>query len=118
MLEPNDDTQFEPMPMPVAEYDLKLKRELLMKDLDLLRARLDILKRQTATVARSGASWAHGSARAQLGPYPWAKLAAITGGSFLVVYLLRRPAAALTTSLLPLLPVIAAKIVERKTYHG
>ena len=118
MLEANDDTQFEPALVPTPEYDLKLKRELLMKDLDLLRARLDILKRQTATVARSGASWAHGSARAQLGPYPWAKLAAVAGGSFLVVRMLRRPAAALMTSLLPLLPVIAAKIVERKTYHG
>lgn len=107
-----------PEPTRMSEVDLSLKRELLMKELELLRARLDILKRQAAIVARSGASWAHGSARAQLGNYPWAKLAAIAGGSFLVVRMLQRPAAALTTSLLPLLPVIAAKLVERRTYHG
>ncbi len=99
-----------------ARARAQLRRDLFQKELDLLRARLDVIRVQASVVARSGATWANASARAQLGPYPWATFAGIALGSFLVTRALRKlplgPAAAMS------MPLIMAAIEKRRSHHG
>lgn len=68
----------------------RIRHEVLQKEIDLLRARLHIIRDQAGLVAKSGVTWANASARAQLGPYPWAKFAALAASSFLVTRGLRK----------------------------
>ena len=67
----------------------RLQHELLQKEIDLLRARLQIVRSQVGVVAKSGVTWANATARSQLASKPWAKLAALTTISFLVTTVLR-----------------------------
>lgn len=67
----------------------RLKHELLQKEIDLLRARLEIIRSQVGVAAKLGVTWANATAWSQLASKPWAKLAALTTISFLVTTVLR-----------------------------
>ena len=73
-----------------ADDRARLQHELLQKELDLLRARLDSIRSQAAVVAKAGVTWANASARSQLASNPWAKLASLAASSFLVTTVLRK----------------------------
>jgi hypothetical protein len=95
-----------------SEEKARLRHEVLQKDLDLLRARLDIIRTQVGVVATSGANWAHASAREQLGPYPWAKFAALAVGPYLVTKVLRNlPFGSIAAAVVPL---ISAAVKNRR----
>jgi len=88
----------------------RLRHEILEKDIDLLRVRLELIRAQIGLVARSGATWANASARSQLGTYPWAKLAALTASSCLVTMALRRlPLGSVTAMAIPLVTAAISK---------
>ena len=59
---------------PSPEEKAQLRREVLQKELDLLRARLAIISSQVGAVTKSGTVWVHASARSQLGAYPWGEI--------------------------------------------
>jgi hypothetical protein len=89
----------------------RLQHELLQKEVDLLRARLDITRSQLGVVARSGVRWAHASARSQLGPYPWLKFAVLAASSYLVTTAIRRlPLGSITAAALP----VVAAVMKRR----
>jgi hypothetical protein len=95
-----------------AEQKVRLRHEVLQKDLDLLRARLDIIRTQAGVVARSGATWAHASAREQLGPYPWAKFAALAVVPYLMTRVFRNgPIGSIAAAVVPL---ISAAVKNRR----
>jgi hypothetical protein len=66
--------------------------ERLRNEINNLRARLAIIQQQAATVVRSNVEWADASAHAQLGPYPWAKLACAMAATFIGARVLGRAA--------------------------
>ncbi|HTO34254.1 MAG TPA: hypothetical protein VL202_24240 [Pararhizobium sp.] len=72
------------------EERARLRHEILEKDIDLLRVRLDLIRARVGLVSRSSVRWANCSARSQLGAYPWAKFAALAASSCLVTIALRR----------------------------
>ncbi len=72
-----------------AAHRARFQRELLQKELDFLRAKIDIIRFQLGIVAKSGMTWANISARSQLASYPWTKLGALAASSFLVTTALR-----------------------------
>jgi hypothetical protein len=74
----------------------------LRHEIDNLRARLSIIQHQAATVIRSNVEWADASAHAQLGPYPWAKLACTMAATFIGARMLGR-AAGFAAMALPLI---------------
>jgi hypothetical protein len=100
----------EEMPMPPVDYvvdeeyapdeDGSIGR--LQDEIDNLRARLQVIKEQAGTVVSANAKWADASAHAQLGDYPWAKLAGAMAFTFLATRLLGRlPLGAVATAALP-----------------
>lgn len=99
-----------------ARARARLRRELLQKELELLRARLDVIRAQAKDVVRLGAIWANASARAQLGPYPWATFAGIAVSSFLVTNAIRK--LPLGTVVATSMPLIMAAIERRRSHHG
>ncbi|MEK1931587.1 MAG: hypothetical protein AAAC47_17770 [Pararhizobium sp.] len=99
-----------------ARARARLRRELLQKELELLRARLDVIRAQAKDVVRLGATWANASARAQLGPYPWATFAGIAVSSFLVTNAIRK--LPLGTVVATSMPLIMAAIERRRSHHG
>jgi hypothetical protein len=94
----------------------RLRRELLGKELELLRARLNFIRNQAVSVARSGAIWANASARSQLGPYPWAKFAGIALSSFLVTNAVRK--LPFGTIVAMAVPLIKGAINQRRRRDG
>ncbi|PKA42240.1 hypothetical protein [Rhizobium sullae] len=74
-------------------------------EIEILGARLSLVKQQTVAVARSKAEWADASAHAQLGAYPWAKLAAAMAATAVGARVLRRPPGAVAAAIIP--PLIA-----------
>ena len=81
-----------------AETDLRL----LQEELEVLQARLAIIKEQAGTVVRANLEWADRSAHDQLGDYPWLKLAGAVAGAFVFGRMLRNaPVAALLTAVVP-----------------
>ncbi len=76
--------------MASVEHRARLRHELLNKEIDLFRARLEIIRSQIGVLTRSSMTWADASARTQLGPYPWAKFLALSAGPYLVTKALRR----------------------------
>ncbi|MBB3545436.1 MULTISPECIES: hypothetical protein [unclassified Rhizobium] len=76
--------------------------DLIRRDIETLRNRLAVVVERAATVVQSRAEWADAAAHAQLGDYPWAKLAGAMIGAFVGARFLRRlPVAALTTAAAP-----------------
>jgi hypothetical protein len=96
---------------PSPEQKARLRREVLQKELDLLRARLAIISSQVGAVTKSSAVWVHASARSQLGAYPWAKFGALVAGSYLLTRELRNlPFHSITAAAVPL----ATMVVKRR----
>jgi hypothetical protein len=94
----------------------RLRHQLLQKEIELLRVRLDIIQDRAKVVVRSGAAWANASARSQLGPYPWAKFVGIALGSFLVTNALRKlPLGSVVAATIPLIMVA---VERRKARDG
>ncbi|WP_276120152.1 hypothetical protein [Pararhizobium qamdonense] len=94
-----------------VEAKARLRYEILEKELDLLRARLDIIRSQAGVVLKSGGAWIDSSARSQLGPYPWAKLAALATGPYIVAKAVRvLPLGSLAAAVVPL---VAAAVKQR-----
>ncbi|WP_426124325.1 hypothetical protein [Pararhizobium sp. PWRC1-1] len=88
----------------------RLQHELLQKELDLLRARLEIVRSQVGVVAKSGVTWVNASARSQLGSYPWAKFAALAASSFLVTTAVRKLSfGSITAAAIPLVTAAMKK---------
>ncbi|KQV65155.1 hypothetical protein [Rhizobium sp. Root1220] len=86
---------------PRAEFELRLREA--RDELDNLRGRLAVIKERAATVVSERAKWADASARDQLGPYPWAKLAGAMAGTFLVSRVLRTlPFGAVASAAMPM----------------
>ena len=97
--------------LPPVDYELRDRRtfqdvrddvERLRNEIDHLRARLSIIQQQAATVVSSPVAWADAGARAQLGPYPWAKLAGAMAATFVGARILGR-AAGFAAMVLPLI---------------
>jgi hypothetical protein len=82
--------------------DVRDDVDQLRHEIDNLRARLSIIQQQAATVVRSNVEWADASAHAQLGPYPWAKLAGAMVATFVGARMLGR-AAGFAAMVLPLI---------------
>jgi len=81
-------------------------------EVEHLRARLSVVTKQAETVIRSRGEWADASAHAQLGDYPWLKLAGVMTGTFVLTSLLRKlPLGSAFTAALPL----AAAAIQRRT---
>ncbi|CAN7701637.1 hypothetical protein LJR098_002513 [Rhizobium sp. LjRoot98] len=88
------------------EDNARLRHEILHKEIELLRARLDIVRAQVGAVAKSGGTWIHASARSQLGAYPWAKFAALTAASYVVTRSLRKlPLGSIAAAAIPMATV-------------
>ncbi|MDO9416971.1 hypothetical protein [Pararhizobium sp.] len=86
-----------------AAVRARIRREVLKSELDLLSARLDVIKAQAGNVAQAGMQWANKSAEAQLGAHPWLKLAAVAIGPLLLRKALRGvPLVSLATTAMPL----------------
>ncbi len=68
-----------------------LKDELaeLQQTIAGMKRRVARTRRQAVSVVRSGAEWADASAHAQLGSYPWAKLAGASAATFVGTRILR-----------------------------
>jgi hypothetical protein len=74
--------------------------ESLRRQIALLRIRVSEVAEQSGDVVRAKVHWADASARAQLGDYPWIKLAGAFAGTFLAARVLRRlPVGLLVTAL-------------------
>ncbi len=115
-----ENSEFRSKPLLLADCSVRtrahLRRELLQKEIELLRVRLDVIRDQAKVVVRSGATWANASARSQLGPYPWAKFVGIALGSFLITNALRKlPLGSVSAAAVPLLMV---GIERRRTRDG
>jgi hypothetical protein len=94
-----------------AREELRLRYSDTRVELDILRDRLERIKEDVAEIAHARMEWADASAHAQLGDYPWAKLAAAMAASFVATKALRAlPMAAAGSAVLPL--IISA--VQRK----
>lgn len=63
--------------------------ESLRRQIALLRIRVSEVAEQSGDVVRAKAHWADASARAQLGDYPWLKLAGAFAGTFIAARMLR-----------------------------
>lgn len=92
-----------------VQGDIALVRE----EVEHIRARLSVIARQADSAIRLRAQWADASAHAQLGEYPWLKLAGAMTTTFIATRLIRRlPLGPLVTASLPLL----AATFQRKIY--
>jgi hypothetical protein len=83
---PIDDVQSESQNL----RDLKSDIGYLRNEIENLRAHLAIVRKQAATVVSANLNWADASAHAQLGRYPWAKLAGAMAATFICTRLLKR----------------------------
>lgn len=82
-----------------VQEDIAAVRE----ELEHLRARLSIVAQQAETAVKSRAEWANASAHAQLGDYPWLKLAGAMASAFLATQVVKRlPLGSLVAAALPL----------------
>ncbi|WEZ85529.1 hypothetical protein P6U16_26085 (plasmid) [Rhizobium sp. 32-5/1] len=101
-------------PTPTSpEEKARLQREVLQKELDLLRARLAIIRSQVGVVTKSGTVWVHASARSQLGAYPWAKFGALVAGSYFLTRGLRNlPFSSITAAAIPLATMLVKRTVR------
>jgi len=87
-----------------ASVDLRLRYSDTRVELEILRDRLARIKEDIAQIVHARMEWADASAHAQLGDYPWAKLAAATAASFVATKALRAlPLAAVGSAVLPLI---------------
>ncbi|MDM9629472.1 hypothetical protein QTL95_26665 [Rhizobium sp. S152] len=64
--------------------------QALRDEVDNLRSRLAIIREQATTVVKANAEWADASAHAQLGAYPWGKLAGTMAAVFIAARLIKR----------------------------
>jgi hypothetical protein len=89
--------------IPEDESNLASDLQNLQDELHSLQARLAVIKEQGATVVRTNLEWADKSAHAQLGNYPWLKLAGAMTATFLAGRMLRNaPVAAILAAAVPL----------------
>lgn len=88
--------------IPEDRTSLALDLQRLQDELQSLQARLAVIKEQGATVVRTNLEWADESAHAQLGNYPWLKLAGAMTATFLAGRMLRNaPVAAILAAVVP-----------------
>lgn len=74
--------------------------EALRRQIALLRLRLSEIAEQSGAVVRANANWVDANAHAQLGEYPWVKLAGAFAATFLVSRVIRKlPLGMLVTAL-------------------
>ncbi|MDM9628441.1 hypothetical protein QTL95_21315 [Rhizobium sp. S152] len=94
-----------------ANVELRLRYSDTQVELEILRDRLARIRNDIAQIVQARMEWADASAHAQLGEYPWAKLAAAMAASFVATKALRAlPLAAAGSAVLPM--VISA--LQRK----
>ncbi len=83
--------------------DVQADLYALRQEIDHFRGRLHVITAQAETAVKSRAEWADASAHAQLGQYPWLKLAGVMAGTFIATRLIRSlPLGPLLTAALPL----------------
>ncbi len=87
-----------------ASVELHLRYSDTRAELEILRGRLERIKDDVAGIVKARMEWADASAHAQLGDYPWSKLAAAMAASFVATKALRAlPLAAAGSAVLPLI---------------
>jgi hypothetical protein len=64
--------------------------DMLKDELSLLRSRIAAIRSQTGAVVKAQRSSIDANARAQLGDYPWLKLAAASASAFIAMRAIRR----------------------------
>lgn len=80
-----------PEPADAVSDERQVERlQALREEIDNLRSRLVIIKEQATTVVKANAEWADASAHAQLGAYPWGKLAGTMAAVFIAARLIKR----------------------------
>lgn len=89
-LEAGEEEAFEDVFDLGAQDIAEVRRELLQKELELLRVRLALVSAQVGAVARSGVRYANASAGVQLATRPLTKLGVLAATSFLITATLRR----------------------------
>ncbi len=86
-----------------ANVELRLRYSDTQVELEILRDRVARIRNDIAQIVQDRVEWADASAHAQLGEYPWAKLAAAMAASFVATKALRGlPLAAAGSAVLPL----------------
>ncbi|ARM92355.1 hypothetical protein RHEC894_PE00332 (plasmid) [Rhizobium sp. CIAT894] len=111
---PAEDLADTTLPAP-DHHALESRLQDLREELENLRARLHVIKRQAETVVAENLRWADASAHAQLGTQPWLKLAGAMAATFVVTKGIRRlPLGTLATAAMPLV----AAAMNRKFARG
>lgn len=86
-----------------ANVELRLRYSDTQVELEILRDRVARIRHDIEQIVQARMEWADASAHAQLGEYPWAKLAAAMAASFVAIKALRAlPLAAAGSAVLPL----------------
>lgn len=68
----------------------EVHREILEREIELLRVRLALVRAQAGVVTRSGLRCANAEARSRLSTRPWTTLGVLAAASFLVTATIRR----------------------------
>ncbi|MCS4096669.1 hypothetical protein [Rhizobium sp. BK176] len=94
--------------------DVQADLYALRLEIEHLRGRLHVITAQAETVVKSRVEWADASAHAQLGQYPWLKLAGAMAGTFIATRLIRSlPLGPLLTAALPLVAASVQGKIEK-----
>ncbi|MBB3320131.1 hypothetical protein [Rhizobium sp. BK661] len=94
--------------------DVQADLYALRQEIEHLRGRLHVITAQAETVVKSRVEWADASAHAQLGQYPWLKLAGAMAGTFIATRLIRSlPLGPLLTAALPLVAASVQGKIEK-----
>jgi hypothetical protein len=77
-------------PLAIAQAKAQADMDMLKDELSLLRSRIAAIRSQTGAVVKAQRSSIDANARAQLGDYPWLKLAAASASAFIAMRAIRR----------------------------
>lgn len=86
----SNDEAIEEMLDLTARDKAEVRREILEKEIELLKIRLAIVRARAGVVGRLGLRYANAEARSQLSTRPWTKLGVLAATSFLTTAVLRR----------------------------
>ncbi|RUM03880.1 hypothetical protein [Rhizobium chutanense] len=102
--------------LPASDHHaLESRLRDLREELENLRARLHVIRRQAATVVAQNLRWADASAQAQLGTQPWLKLAGAMAAAFVVTRGIRRlPLGTVATTAMPLVAAAMSRKYARR----